>query len=547
MLRKQRPLLRCVSGSGRGEGGDPGAPWGVGPPPAIGGAAWAHFMEVPLTAVNKTLLRASVGGQELRGLFRHFVNLLHPAGDEVLPGVSRSTVAMFDLEGGWSISFAGCGFLGVYHIGVASCLLERAPHLVRGATRIYGASAGALTAAMLTARASIDRCCEDVLILAREARRRNLGPLHPSFQCTKVIRAGLERDMPADAHLNASGRLCVSLTRVSDGENVLVSQFESREELIQALICSCFVPMYCGLIPPALRGVRYVDGGMSDNLPRYKMRNTITVSPFSGESDICPKDCSTSFHELRVTNTSIKMNTANMYRLSRAVFPPEPKVLAEMCQNGYKDALRFLKQNDLLRVAHPSAGLPVAAAPACRCFFAAKTDESPPGQPVTQETTKEWVLRRLRRLRKQHWCRDEQLVDCLPPRLRRVFLEACRERHGLYAQVTDILAMRVASYILLPCTLPVESAYSVAQRFLDWMPDLSEDVSWLRGVAGSVYQQLWKGSAASLRKCVSLPAALNISLLSPHEEQCGCRCVSSTDLHSYYLDPLSALTRALTP
>uniref|UniRef100_A0A3B3TC42 triacylglycerol lipase n=1 Tax=Paramormyrops kingsleyae TaxID=1676925 RepID=A0A3B3TC42_9TELE len=323
---------------------------------------------------------------------------------------------MLDLEGGWSISFAGCGFLGVYHIGVAGCLLERAPYLVEGATKIYGASAGSLTASVLATRASLERCCEDVLILAREARKRSLGPLHPSFKCSKVIRAGLERDMPADAHRRASGRLCVSLTRVSDGENVLVSQFDTREELIQALLCSCFVPMYCGLIPPSFHGMRYVDGGMSDNLPLYALKNTITVSPFAGESDICPKDSSISFHELRVTNTSIQMNVDNVYRLSRALFPPEPKVLAEMCQSGYKDTLRFLTQNNLLKLDCPSAGLSVkdaqCLAPTCHCFSVAKSGQ------LHAEGARAWVLRRLRRMRKQHWCGDKQIVDCLPPSLK---------------------------------------------------------------------------------------------------------------------------------
>ncbi|KAL0196298.1 hypothetical protein M9458_009870, partial [Cirrhinus mrigala] len=63
---------------------------------------------------------------------------------------------------------------------------------------------------------------------------------------------------------------------------------------------------------------RYVDGGISDNLPQSELKNTITV-------DICPKDNSTSFHELRFTNTSIQVNLDNMYRLSKALFPPEPK------------------------------------------------------------------------------------------------------------------------------------------------------------------------------------------------------------------------------
>lgn len=77
------------------------------------------------------------------------------------------------------------------------------------------------------------KCCEDVIQVAKEARKRNLGPLHPSFNLVKVLKSGLDRDLPSDAHLLASGRLCVSLTRVSDGENVLVSEFNSKEELIQ--------------------------------------------------------------------------------------------------------------------------------------------------------------------------------------------------------------------------------------------------------------------------------------------------------------------------
>lgn len=62
---------------------------------------------------------------------------------------------MFPKEATWNISFAGCGFLGVYHIGVASCLREHAPFLVANATHIYGASAGALTATALVTGACL--------------------------------------------------------------------------------------------------------------------------------------------------------------------------------------------------------------------------------------------------------------------------------------------------------------------------------------------------------------------------------------------------------
>ncbi len=45
-----------------------------------------------------------------------------------------------------------------------------------------------------------------------------------------------------------------------------------------------------------------------------------------------------------------------------------------------------------------------------------------------------------------------------------VFCEACQDKPGLYAKVSEMLPMRVASYMLMPYTLPVQSAYSVAQR-----------------------------------------------------------------------------------
>ncbi|XP_066525832.1 patatin-like phospholipase domain containing 3 isoform X3 [Hoplias malabaricus] len=370
---------------------------------------------------------------------------------------------MFDLKGGWNISFAGCGFLGIYHIGVASCLLEQAPYLIHRAGRIYGASAGALTASVLTSQACLEKCCEDVIEVAKEARKRNLGPLHPTFNLVKVLRSGLQRDLPEDAHTRASGKLCVSLTRVSDGENVLVSDFNSKDELIQALVCSCFIPVYCGLIPPAFRGV----------------------------------------------------------------------MLAEMCQNGYKDAFRFLKENNLLGTQCPSTDLVLMQdTPTCCCSGDKNT--------VVSESTKEWMLRRLSLLRKHHWWLDEQLVNNLPTPIKKVFCEACQEKHGLFSQLTGLLPVRVASYMLMPCTLPVESAYSAVQRFVEWIPEVPADARWIYQVVGSVYKHVWKGvssnpgSGIPMRRCVSGPPALDLP--PPVLEPDGRLPFSAADLQSYGWD-----------
>lgn len=39
--------------------------------------------------------------------------------------------------------------------------------------------------------------------------------------------------LPDDAHIRVNGKLHISLTRVYDGKNVIVSQFNSKEDLLQ--------------------------------------------------------------------------------------------------------------------------------------------------------------------------------------------------------------------------------------------------------------------------------------------------------------------------
>uniref|UniRef100_A0A3P8SUC1 triacylglycerol lipase n=1 Tax=Amphiprion percula TaxID=161767 RepID=A0A3P8SUC1_AMPPE len=248
----------------------------------------------------------------------------------------------------WSISFAGCGFMGIYYLGAISCILERFPRFIEGASKIYGCSAGALMAAILTLGIPLDKCCSDLMFMAKEARKHRLGPLHPAYNLMQIVQDSLLASLPEDAHVRASGRLCVSLTRVPDGKNLIVSEFSSRNDLIEALICSCFVPLYCGVIPPTYRGVRYVDGAASDNLPRCNENNTVTFSAYAGESDICPRGSILNFHEVRFNNVSIQVNSENVYRVTSTFFPPRSWILqamAEICNSGYMDALRFLKEN----------------------------------------------------------------------------------------------------------------------------------------------------------------------------------------------------------
>lgn len=72
-----------------------------------------------------------------------------------------------------------------------------------------------------------------------------------------------------------------------------------------------------------LSSKRYVDGALSNMMPLSEQRNTITMAPFSGESDICPREGSYNFFEVHYGNVSIQANTGNVYRVCTSFLPPQ--------------------------------------------------------------------------------------------------------------------------------------------------------------------------------------------------------------------------------
>ncbi|RZC41980.1 Patatin domain containing protein [Asbolus verrucosus] len=347
-----------------------------------------------------------------------------------------------------NLSFAGCGFLGIYHVGVACCFRKYAPHLLLN--KISGASAGAIAACCLLLDLPLGETTSDVLRVATEARRRSLGPFNPSFNIHNLILEGLEKFLPDDAHLKVSGKLHISLTRVHDGKNVIVSHFDSREELIQALLASAFIPIFSGIIPPKFKGVRYMDGGYSDNLPTLD-ENTITVSPFCGESDICPRDDSSQLFHINIANTSIELSKHNIYRMVRILFPPKPEVLSNMCKQGFDDALRFLHRNNLINCTRCLA--------VQSTFVVSNTlDENLEYDPQCKEC-------------KLH--RQEALVSNMPDTVLSIFQEAIDSANkGLLNWIFKHRGMKLLSVLSLPYTLPADIVYATFTKFMTAAPEV---------------------------------------------------------------------------
>ncbi|KAI4880703.1 hypothetical protein NFI96_018439 [Prochilodus magdalenae] len=386
----------------------------------------------------------------------------------------------------WTISFAGCGFLSIYYLGVYSCLLERAHELIQRTTKVCGASSGALIAAMIACDLPPAKCCKKLMELSKEARRGTLGSMHPSFNLLKLTRKLLVQELPTNAHQLASGRLCVSLTRVSDGENVLVSEFASKNDLIQALVCSCFFPLYCGVVPPSYHGTRYVDGALSNNLPYSSLKNTITVSIFSGESDICPYDNPFYFHEVRHSNVSIQVNFANVHRVIQAFFPPDAEVMTEFCENGYRDALTFLKENGMGFLKTDSTMTELITHKQDK-IFSHYNAHNPSSVYTHQDSHSESTEHGSKR--RQNCLLHKHEASLLPEPIQKVLSEARMKKHG---RTAELFVVKLVTSIVMLCLLPVETIYFMLLRFADWTPYIASDLLWLWEVTLQIIGLVWR-------------------------------------------------------
>nr|XP_025873135.1 1-acylglycerol-3-phosphate O-acyltransferase PNPLA3 [Vulpes vulpes] len=361
--------------------------------------------------------------------------------------------------------------------------------------------------------------------ITQKARSRNIGILHPYFSLGRNLQESLQRHLPDNVHLLISGKTCISLTRVSDGENVLVSEFQSKEEVVDALLCSSFIPFFSGIIPPSFRGVRYMDGGASDNVPFFDAKTTITVSPFYGEYDICPKVKSTNFLQVDLTKLNLRLCSENAYLLMRALFPPDLKVLGEICLRGYLDAFRFLEENGICNRLQPCLNLSSDEMKNLKVAWEPGSPEAPPR--VAAGGTKPEPDELLDHLRLSILPWNEGILETLSPKLLGDLSKAIKIQRGYMSKIFNFLPVKVVSYMMLPCTLPVESAIAMVQRLVTWFPDRSEDIRWLQwltlSMCSRVMTQLFSMSRSQTPASSPQPSLKNIKALLPSWLSSRCR------------------------
>lgn len=80
------------------------------------------------------------------------------------------------------------------------------------------------------------------------------------------------------------------------------------------------------------------------------------------------------------------------------------------------------------------------------------------------------------------------------------------EPKDLMATLSNMLPVRLATAMMVPYTLPLESAVSFTIRLLEWLPDVPEDIRWMKEQTGSICQYLMMRAKRKLGS--HLPARL---------------------------------------
>ncbi|XP_039174266.1 patatin-like phospholipase domain-containing protein 2 [Eucalyptus grandis] len=235
-------------------------------------------------------------------------------------------------------SFSAAGLLFPYHLGVAQLLIEKG--YIKETTPLAGSSAGAIVCAVIASGASMEEALVATKVLAEDCRRRGTA-----FRLGAVLREVLDNFLPEDAHTRSNGRVRIAVTQILwRPRGLLVDQFDSREDLINAVVTSSFIPGYLAPQPATLfRNRLCIDGGLTLFMPPTSAAQTVRVCAFPATQlglegiGISP-DCNP---ENRATSREL---------FNWALEPAEDDILDRLFELGYLDAVVWAEKNPVAEV-----------------------------------------------------------------------------------------------------------------------------------------------------------------------------------------------------
>lgn len=183
----------------------------------------------------------------------------------VVAGPAAAALLDAFAQGNIAISFSVSGFLISYFAGIYAIFSQLG--IITENTKIAGASSGGLMA-LAHCSGAAPKLPAIVAELSERCRRR------ANCQTTldRGVRALFKKSIPPDAYKRCSGVAYVSITSdkfpTIGADNVLVSDFKSNEELVDAAAATSYIPLWSGRdLTTKFKGVDAYDGFFSDPQP----------------------------------------------------------------------------------------------------------------------------------------------------------------------------------------------------------------------------------------------------------------------------------------
>ncbi|KAL8540686.1 hypothetical protein ACS0TY_002065 [Phlomoides rotata] len=230
-------------------------------------------------------------------------------------------------------SFSAAGLLFPYHLGVAQLLIEKG--YIKETTPLAGSSAGAIVCAVVASGASMQEALRATKILAEDCRLKGTA-----FRLGAVLKDVLDQFLPDDVHIRSNGRVRVAVTEILwRPRGLLVDQFDSKEDLINAVFTSSFIPGYLAPRPATMfRNRLCIDGGLTLFMPPTSAAETVRVCAFPASQlglqgiGISP-DC----------NPENRASPRELFNW--ALEPAADDVLDRLFELGYLDASVWAEEN----------------------------------------------------------------------------------------------------------------------------------------------------------------------------------------------------------
>lgn len=160
------------------------------------------------------------------------------------------------------IVFGGCAGMYHYFLGIAAVLQER---FDLDDMIFAGVSGGCFPALCLALGLDVRNLHET---WNREILKElNNGYLKAFTRLNGIVTQISRKHLPGDAHIRAKDKLFISLTEFPSLKNHIVHHWKDRDDLIECILASCFIPIFDRRFWTYFDKIRYVDGGLSNNKP----------------------------------------------------------------------------------------------------------------------------------------------------------------------------------------------------------------------------------------------------------------------------------------